>query len=86
MKFKRGDLVSIEAYRPSRRHLCAEPCIVLGGMDRAEREGLPSGALSFTDHSESIWYKVYMIGRQDTYFIREGGISTMNPQEAESEV
>ena len=82
MKFKRGDLVSIAISSAPN----GVPCIVLGGMDRAEREGLPSGALSFTDHSESIWYKVYMIGCQDTTYIREGGISTMNPQEAQSEV
>ena len=84
MKFKRGDLVHIAISSAPN----GVPCIVLGGWDRAARERymLASGVHSFTDHSESIWYKVYMIGCQDTYFIREGGISTMNPQEAESEV
>ena len=82
MKFKRGDLVKI-AFSSAPN---GAPCIVLGGMDRAARERLPSTTLSFTDHSESIWYEVYMIGCQDTTFIREGGISTMNPQEAQSEV
>ena len=82
MKFKRGDLVYIAiGSAPS-----GTPCIVLEGWNRAARDGWPSGAHSFTDHSESIWYKVYMIGRQDTTYIREGGISTMNPQEAENEV
>jgi hypothetical protein len=55
-------------------------------MDRATRERELGSKRSFTDHSESIWYKVYMIGCQDTTYIREGGISTMNPQEAQSEV
>ena len=82
MKFKRGDLVYI-AIRSAPNGV---PGIVLGGWDRAARDGWASGVHSFTDHSESIWYKVYMIGCQDTYFLREGAISTMNPQEVQSEV
>ena len=82
MKFKRGDLVSIAISSAPN----GVPCIVLGGWDRTARDGWPVTAHSFTDHSESIWYKVYMIGCQDTTFIREGGISPINPQVSESEV
>ena len=84
MKFKRGDLVYIAISSAPN----GVPCIVLRGMDRAEMEGLHRRVppAVFSDRGESIWYEVYMIGRQDTTYIREGGISTMNPQEAESEV
>tara|TARA_Y100001938_G_C7933962_1_gene350764 strand:- start:110 stop:310 length:201 start_codon:yes stop_codon:yes gene_type:complete len=38
------------------------------------------------DLATVVWYKVYMIDQQRTTYFREHILSTINPQESESEV
>ena len=52
--------------------LYRRPCIVLGRIRASD--------------DRDIWYKVYMIEHQRTISCHPSALSTMNPQEAESEV
>ena len=82
MKFKRGDLVKI-AFSSAPNGV---PCIVLGSM-HAPLPATEQQRSGYTaPYAPSLWYEVYMINRQDTTFIRDGGLSPINPQESESEV
>ena len=78
MKFKRGQLAIFSRSRTG-DHLV--PCIVLEDVSRdAKQIGKVAAACGIT------YYKAYLIKELRITYIAEEYLSTINPQEAESEV
>ena len=77
MKFKRGQL----AIAGTGRHaFILGPCIVLEHARDAKQIGKVAAACGIT------YYKAYLIKELRITYIAEEYLSTINPQEAESEV